>query len=262
MGNHFVRIFSNKKVGFDSAKLADILDASYTVKSNKTEFLTKTSFAPSTLFYGHGECPRYWFLAFSGAEFVKEYEPYSVDNMQSGTDAHRRMQANFDSSHLNIENERELKNEDPPIRGYVDAIVKNFYGHNIVVEIKTTRAEAFAYLVAKNEGREYQLMQLLLYMYLLDEPYGALLYENKNDHKKLLIPVEMTEKNKRAVERVLTWMREVYANYQTNQLPIRPYRKNSKICGGCPIKEDCFSREDGIIKIDTMSYKEQNVDSE
>jgi CRISPR-associated protein Cas4 len=264
MAGQFLRLFGSKAGQFDASKLAKILDASYTANSNTTEHIKKERFAPSTLFYGHGACPRYWFLAFNGADFVKNHSYYSVDNMQSGTDAHRRMQANFEASGLEIENEHELINEDPPIRGFVDAIVKDYEGMNIVVEIKTTRAEAFAHLVAKNAGREYQLMQLLLYMYLLEEQYGALLYENKNDHTKLLIPVEMTELNRFKVEKVIAWMRMVYANYKKDELPENPYRSNSKVCKDCPIREWCFSKEKGTIKLATLSYseKEKDADSE
>jgi len=263
MTNQFVKLFGSKVGKFDAGKLAKILDASYTDISTSTEHITKETFAPSTLFYpyGPGACPRYWYLAFNGAEFVKEPDAYSVDNMQSGTDAHRRMQANFEASGLEIENEREIRNEDPPIRGFVDAIVKNYNGHNIIVEIKTTRAEAFARLMAKREGREYQLMQLLLYMYLLDEEYGALLYENKNDHMKLLIPVQLTEENKRKVEKSFEWMRMVRANWEEKQLPVIPYRKNSRICKSCPIQKWCFAQEEGTIKLATLSYTEKEEDA-
>lgn len=259
----FISLFSNKKAALNVKGLADILDASYSDKIDKTEELTKTGFAPSTLFYGHGECPRYWHMAFDGVEFVKKYDARSVDNMQAGTDAHRRIQDNFEASGLQVECEKELRNEDPPIHCFVDGLVMyHFNGHNVVIEIKTTRAEAFAYLVAKNEGREYQVMQLLLYMYLMNEQYGALLYENKNDHKKLLIPVEMTDDNRAKIERLFVWMRMVKANHDAKQLPIRPYRKNSKICSGCPIKEACFAGDDGIIKIERLNYtKEKDDDS-
>ena len=40
------------------------IESGYTV-NRKTEFKTKKSFSPSTLVYGSGACPRYWFLAFS-----------------------------------------------------------------------------------------------------------------------------------------------------------------------------------------------------
>jgi len=255
--NQFVSLFMNKKAkdaGFDTSKLTKILDATYAKEYNTEETKTKTGFAPSTLFYGEGDCPRRWFLAFSGAPFNKVVDAYSADNMRSGTDAHRRIQDNLLQSDLDIIVEEELENEDPPIHCFVDVVVRNFEGQEeIPIEIKTTRSEAFAHLVVKNEGRDYQVAQLLLYMYLKNTPWGALLYENKNDHKKLLIPVEMTPERKAKIERVFEWMRIVYKNWQDGTLPERPYRKNSKICSGCQLKEWCFEQDAGVIELPTLS---------
>lgn len=261
MSNQFIKLFQNKNVPFDVKALAKLLDASYTNGVDESEFIKKESFAPSTLFYGHGACPRYWFLAFNGEHFVKKYDPFSIDNMQSGTDAHRRIQENFSNSGIEVECETELRNEDPPIRCFVDGLAKySFNGKNIVVEIKTTRAEAFIHLVANNKPREYQEMQLLLYMYLMGEQYGAMLYENKNDHRKIIFPVEMTHANKAKIEKVFEWMRMVYKNYQNETLPKKPYRSNSKICKSCPIQESCFTKGDGILEIETLKYTEEEND--
>lgn len=262
--NHFVSLYYNRKAkeaGFDVKKLTEILNAAYTQDYDKTEHLTKTGFAPSTLFYGEGDCPRRWFLAFSGADFVKAYEPYSVDNMRSGTDAHRRMQENFQNSELDVIVEEELECEDPPIHCFVDVVVKNFAGiDEIPIEIKTTRTEAFAHLVVKNEGRDYQVAQLLLYMYLKEKHWGALLYENKNDHKKLLIPVEMTPERQEKIESIISWMRLVYANWKEGELPKIPYRKNSKVCGGCQLKDWCFTQSEGTISLPTLSKYTEGQD--
>ncbi len=251
---HFVSLFSNKSAPFDVSKLATILDASYTNEMTERKFIQKKSFAPSSLFWGSGECARRWFLAFNGAEFVKEPDSYSADIMRSGSDAHKRIQDNFEASGLHVKIEEELIFEDPPIRCFVDASFIEFEGRRIVVEIKTTRAEAFAHLVANNKGRRYQELQLLIYMYILGEQYGALMYECKNSHRKTIFPVEMTEDNLAEVESILGWMRKVYKNYQDGNLPVINYRKNSKICGGCDIKEYCFKQPDGVISIPALDY--------
>lgn len=262
----FVSLFSNKNAPFDVDGLAKLIDKAYEEDTHKTEHLTKTSFAPSTLFWtgGPGACPRYWYLAFKGAEFVKDPDPKSSDNMESGTHAHERIQKKLRAieglvdSNVKVEIERNLRNQDPPINSYVDVIFHNFNGESIVVEIKTTRTEAFAYLKAKNQGREYQEMQLLLYMYLLEIDKGALLYEDKNDHEKLTIPVLMTEENKRKIERVIEWLRMIYDNNKNGELPKKPYRKNAKVCKGCPIRKWCQDQPEGTIKLATLSYSDED----
>lgn len=59
--------------GFDVDRLSQIIEEAY-VRVGKSGhpdgFKTKKTFAPSSIAYGHGTCPRYWYLAFSGAEFV------------------------------------------------------------------------------------------------------------------------------------------------------------------------------------------------
>ena len=47
----------------DVAGLTEKIQSGYTV--NRIDKHTqKKTFAPSTIAYGHGECPRYWYLAF------------------------------------------------------------------------------------------------------------------------------------------------------------------------------------------------------
>ena len=48
--------------------LIDAINAGYTANI-KPRFQKKTTFAPSTLTYGAGECARYWYLAFEGGIF-------------------------------------------------------------------------------------------------------------------------------------------------------------------------------------------------
>ena len=47
----------------DVAGITEKIKEGYTI--NRTDKHTqKKTFAPSTIAYGHGECPRYWYLAF------------------------------------------------------------------------------------------------------------------------------------------------------------------------------------------------------
>ena len=60
---------SKDKVNFvNNQELVDRINSGYTVK-RVSRHTQKKTFAPSTVAYGHGECPRYWYIAFDGAEF-------------------------------------------------------------------------------------------------------------------------------------------------------------------------------------------------
>jgi CRISPR-associated protein Cas4 len=244
------------KTPYGLENLAQILDASYSDSTNRHEHIQKKTFSPSSVGYGSGKCPRRWVLAFRGADFIENHSSKSVDNMSAGTSAHERIQANFNNSKLETEIEREITSEDPPIRGFVDLIIKDYNGHNIVIEIKTTRTEAWRSRMVKNAGPEYQVLQLLIYLYVLEEKYGILLYEDKNDHQKLMIPVEMTPENKEKVEMVFDWMREVYKTYEEDKLPKNPFRSNSKICKECPIQKWCYSQPEGDTEVPVLKYED------
>lgn len=245
-----------KNTPYNLKALAKIMDASYAQNASREEHIQKKTFSPSTIGYGHGQCPRYWALAFKGGNFIINHDSSAADSMQSGTDAHHRIQANFAASELNVETEIEITCDDPPIRGFVDLYIKDFNGINIPVEIKTTRMEAYAVRRAKRIPAPYHEIQLLLYLWVLKEQYGLLLYENKNDYSKLLMPVEMTPENKVRVEHVIEWMRDVYDLYKNDILPVRPYRKNAKQCKGCPMKDLCFNGSpEGTVEFPPLNYE-------
>ncbi len=80
-----------KKKMLDTEELIKKIESGYTV-NRIPKHTKKKTFAPSTLVYGHGECPRYWYLAFEGNIFTDSATPYSVANMTSGTLSHGRIQ--------------------------------------------------------------------------------------------------------------------------------------------------------------------------
>lgn len=253
----FLESWLVKKTPYSLENLTKILRESYAKSVRSNEHIQKKTFSPSVIGYGHGQCPRYWNLAFRGADYEYNHNSQSIDNMRIGTDSHSRIQENFINGNLDVECEKEITHDDPPMRGFVDLIIKNFDGFTIVVEIKTTRMESFAFRKAKVQAMDYHELQLLLYLYVLNLECGLILYENKNDNEKILIPVQMNEENKKKVNRVLKWMREVYEIYKNDEIIKNPYRKNSRVCGGCPIKKWCFEKSpEGTISKKPLDYSD------
>lgn len=238
----------------DVKVLAGIIDRAYAAM-NKPEFKQKTSFAPSGIGFGHGKCPRYWHIAFDGAMFIETRRGQDYSNMQTGTDAHERIGKMLESSELDIVAiEQEFTHADPPIRGFIDAII-NRNGQEVIGEIKTTRTEAFKARQAKMTPPDYHLLQILIYMYLRGADSGFFLYEDKNTHEMLLMPVYMDDTNRDIVESALDWMRNVRKQYVDGNLPTVPYRSNSKVCKSCPVRDTCFSDKygEGDIDIDPLN---------
>lgn len=233
--------FGGISQGFGMTEFNEVLEAGYKAGARKSKWTKKTSFAPSGVGYGNGKCPRYWHYAFNGAEFDNSKNTaLNIANMDNGTDSGKRLAKYLEQAGILVSTEAPVKNIDPPIGGFMDAMV-TWKGEEVPVEIKTTRSETFNIRQSKMEAPGYQLIQLLIYMYVFKKPRGFFVIENKNTHELLVLPVRMTDQNKALIESVLEWMRTVHKNAQDpNSLPTRPFTKSSPSCKSCPVQATCW----------------------
>lgn len=208
----------------------------------------KKSFSPSTLVYGNGKCPRYWYYAFEGTEFSDDADAYAVANMTNGTMSHERLQKAMKDSGILMDDEVKVISEDPPIFGFADGIL-DWNDEILVCEIKTMREESFSYRKASNKAPSYHLEQIIIYMKILKLAKGVLIYESKNSHELHIIEVDVTDNYVEWVDHAFEWMRTVRKMWEDKQLPNKPYRSNSKVCKGCPVKDTCFAGPKGDIKL-------------
>ena len=234
----------------DAKELVNVIQQGYLV-GRDPEHKQKKTFGPSTIAYGHGECPRYWYLAFEGAVFEDNSDAYAVANMTNGTLSHSRIEAAFKNSGISINSEFKLFHDDPPIFGYVDNFIQ-WKGDEIVVEVKTTNNEVFEYRKRTNKPKMGHVVQLLIYMKVLKKSKGILVYENKNNHELLIIPVEVNDHYRQWIDKAFEWMRVVRKNWEDKTLPTKNYRSNSKICKNCPIKSTCDVAGIGVVKIESL----------
>lgn len=233
--------------GFTAEKLEQAIERGYMAQARENKFTTKKTFAPSSIGYGHGTCARYWYQAFNGADFVETVDALGVANMSNGSAAHARLEKVLEDAGVLVAAEIKMELKDPPIFGYIDALVK-IDGETVVGELKTTRSEAFQWRVSTNKPAGNHLYQILIYMKATGKNKGFMFYENKNDQTFLVIPVEMNEKNKAILEEALDWLRKVRKNWEDAQenedknvnIPQRPWTKRNKICRGCPLFDKCW----------------------
>jgi CRISPR/Cas system-associated exonuclease Cas4 (RecB family) len=231
--------------------LIEKINSGYVVNRGPKHTQKKT-FAPSTIAYSHGECPRYWYLAFDGNVFEDDATPYGAANMTAGTKGHERIQeAMGNVPDFLIDSEFKITNQDPPIFGYGDVML-NWQGEPLLGEIKTMMNEGFEYRKAHKKPKTGHLIQLLIYMKILKKSKAVLIYENKNNHDLLVLPVEVNDHYRRWVDQAFDWMREVRKAWVDRTLPTKNYRSNSKICKTCPIKKACESAETGVLKIKSL----------
>jgi CRISPR/Cas system-associated exonuclease Cas4 (RecB family) len=243
-----------RSMKFDVNKFTRKLNKEYVKSRKNVDFKTKKSFSPSTVGYGYGTCPRYWVMAFNGVEFEESWTAAQIIAMQNGTDAHERIQEKIEEMGCLEDKEVEIKNEDPPIRGFVDVIV-SLDEARAVGEIKTIKHEQF--IKRKDEGvpSDSHLLQLLIYMKLLDIDEGFVFYEDKNDGQTVGNPVVMNEKNKEYIDYVFDWMKQVYTAYKEGKNVSRGYPKSSTTCKYCPISKACEEAKNGRTKIPSLEVR-------
>ncbi len=250
MGRDLVTNLKFKKFSgnFDPEAFAKIVQECYLSDRKTDRWDKKKTFSPSTIGYGHGTCPRYWFIAFNGAEFEDNFDAIAIANMDNGKQAHDRIQKVLEHSNILKEIEREILCEDPPIRGFADMII-DWNNVEVIGELKTVKDEIFMARQASMSPTTSHLIQLLLYMWVEKVKEGFIMYENKNNNEILIMPIVMNERNEELITRVINWLREVRANWQQELLPQRPFTKSSYVCKNCPVRKECWSGEMGDIQI-------------
>jgi len=240
---------------FDPKEFSELMDEAYLNTKRANQVTTKTSFSPSSFGYGHGNCSRYWYMAFKGAMFIDNNDSIAIANMKQGTQAHERIQKLIKSIGILKHEELEVTNVRPPIRGFIDIII-DWHDKDVIGEIKTAKQEVWDSKQASMTPSENHLLQILTYMKLMDISEGFFLYENKNTQELLVIPVQMNEKNKKIIDDLFLWLSEVHDNILEGDLPFRPYTKSSYTCKNCPIYKECWSSESGTVQIEPYSVSE------
>jgi CRISPR/Cas system-associated exonuclease Cas4 (RecB family) len=241
----------------DKEALIAKIKSGYTVK-RVDKFQTKKTFAPSTIAYSHGECPRYWYLAFEGAMFEDNADAYGGANMTAGTKSHERIQQAMEDAGILKNSEFKITYPDPPIFGYGDVILE-WENEDLLGEIKTMPNEGFEYRKLAGKPKAGHLIQLLIYMKVLNKSKAILIYENKNNHELLIFPVELNEYSFKWVENAFEWMRTVRKAWENKTLPEKNYRSNSKICKTCPIRATCDLAGSGETKIKSLESLDETL---
>lgn len=251
--------FKKQSGSFDVDLFASQLNEAYLALKKPDGEMIKKSFSPSTLGYGHGNCPRYWYMAFSGTNFIDDNDAIAVANMQQGTQAHDRLQGLISQFPQFVTMEEELLNEYPPIRGFIDLVMD--YGKPVLGEIKTAKQEVWDTRRVTMASSSNHMLQLLTYMHVKNVEEGFFLYENKNTQEVLVIPISMTDKNKKIINELFSWMCDVWDNFQNGDMPTKPEgaSKTKMPCTYCPVKKECWSKKADPGSVDIPLYEVPSV---
>ena len=248
---------NTKKSFLNTQELIEKINYGYIAKRGPKHQQKKT-FAPSTIAYSHGECPRYWYLAFEGTIFEDNADAYGGANMTAGTKSHERIQQAMADAGILKDAEFKVTWQDPPIFGFGDVIL-DWGGEDLLGEIKTMPNEGFEYRKASGKPKTGHLIQLLIYMKILNKTKAVLIYENKNNHDLLILPVEINDYYVRWVNQAFDWMKTVRKAWEDKKLPEKNYRSNSKICKTCPLRATCDQAGKGDVKINSLEPLDEKL---
>jgi CRISPR/Cas system-associated exonuclease Cas4 (RecB family) len=242
-----------RKSNFDPNELTEILRVGYMSLGRGSNFKTKTSFSPSVIGGYYGTCPRYWFLAFKGAMFDEQANITGLLAMSNGVSVHDRIQSVLSTTGLDVQVEVEVTNDDPPIRGFADLVV-DWNGVPVVGEIKTAKHEVYTHRASSGKPLASHLLQVLIYMRILNTKEGFLYYESKNTHDFVILPVIMTEAKSAAIDKVFEWMKVVHYAYEEDTIPKRVFNKSDAACKYCPLAAKCWKEDpEPFIEIPALS---------
>jgi CRISPR/Cas system-associated exonuclease Cas4 (RecB family) len=230
-----------KPNGFDKDKFIQEFQDTYESKAGFTE---KKTFSPSTLGYGHGNCARYWFIAFNGADFEDTANSQAKAAMENGNFVHDRIQdrmSKMNKSYKVIAHEIDTVFQDPPIHGYMDSLIHDTENDLMIpFEIKSAKDQQWSIKKVTQEPSDNHRIQLLTYMKTWGYTQGVFMYEDKDDQSLLLINIQMDEENSKLIDYVFDWLRGVYDIYLAETLPNRAFTKSTWACKGCPVKKVCW----------------------
>lgn len=227
---------------FDYVQFGKEIEDSILSTRKMGAFTTKKTFSPSSVGPTYnGSCARYWYIAFSGAEFNDTFSAQSIANMDNGTATHARLDKVLRGTGRLVDSEVEITSEDPPIRGFIDAVL-DWNGEEVIGEVKSANSNNFNLRSTKMEPSDNHLLQLLIYMKLRKAKHGVFIYENKDTQELLLIPVHVNQRYIDIIDGLFDWMRIVRKAYDDKTIPNRPYTKSKPACKGCPVFDECWNK--------------------
>ena len=128
-----------------------------------------------------------------------------------------------------------VRKDDFWFSGHIDCIFK-LAGDLGIVDFKSMNSRMFSQL---REPLEKHIIQVTIYLWILDIHSGFLLYENKDTQKIKLYEIV---RNDELVEKIKNRAMGLKGILEQRKLPKRPFKKDSKQCKSCDFKSVCWKK--------------------
>jgi len=197
-------------------------------QEQQREPYVRTHFSPSS---AH-KCPRELYYHMKGYT-PDPIESQSLRRMGVGTVFHEFVESKLTATGLMVSSEEEVTYDDPPIRGYYDAIIKRpSDGKDLLLEVKSM-ADPKNPKYAQTLPYHSHLVQWNLYSLMTGIDEGIVFYINKNNQEYVICE---TERNDNIIKETLDKFRRVQEYLDRDELyPYVPEEKHS----WCNFKTTC-----------------------
>jgi len=200
---------------------------------NTTNFKKINGFAPSYT----RTCKRWWFLLFKGAPSTKTFGPRLYRIFDNGHKVHERLYEYFEAMGILVDSEIPIRVNDPvPIVGIADGIIN--WGGNKLIELKSINEDGFQFRKMYKKPKDDHMIQTQIYLHALKMDEGFIIYEAKNSQSILVFPVK---KDDEIYDKKIRQWKRVYDKVVKDELPKRPYAKDSKQCSDCDLFNYCWN---------------------
>lgn len=185
---------------------------------------------------GNNDCLRYLGYRLRGFEQKENFSPQLRRVFDNGHSFEDRVDKYFNALGIVVDRERELTNDKPPLRGFVDFVI-DWHGEK-PVELKTINDMGFQYRKTYKKPSDHHYRQLQVYLEVGGWDSGFVFYENKNNQEMQIFYVV---KNQPYIDKLFAKWNKIYAAHESGILSIRPYKQTSKKCQGCDAYDYCWS---------------------
>lgn len=218
-----------------SNELIDAIDLHIGQSEGKPIEKKREALAPSDA----NSCVRRVVYVLRGTTLYPTFSSLVYRIFANGNALHARYTEYFRGMGILLEEEPEVTYDDPPVRGFVDAII-DFHGPK-VVELKSISKSGFEKVKAFHRPKPEHVKQIQLYFLCTDIDSGFIFYECKNTQQMLPIYVERDDV---LINKILNKYAILVNTYKEGKLPARPYKESSSRCKECDVRQQCWSDTD------------------
>jgi CRISPR/Cas system-associated exonuclease Cas4 (RecB family) len=109
-----------------------------------------------------------------------------------------------------------------------------------LIEIKSIGPEGFTFRKHYKKPKTEHYTQAQIYLYAMKLESGFIIYENKGNQELLIFEITRDDDE---IEKYFKKKKKVLEMIRNQEMPKRPYKRESKHCQDCPLEVWCWDKQ-------------------